>query len=136
MPEVDELEKDYAIADAFDDYINAEEGLPRGEDGQVVHAIVKKREVNYDGNPVGAVNNNPLMDSRMHEAEFIDGTREALLANIIGKNILSQADVEGHHQMILDEILDHQVTGEQIKKGDKFIETSRGAKHRKLSTQG
>ena len=136
LPEADKLEMREYTPDAFDDYINMELGLPRGEDGELVHAIVKRRKIDDDGNPIGIANNNPLMDSRLYEIEFIDGTMEAVSANVIAENILSQVDDEGHRQMLLDEIIDHRTTGEQIKKGNEYVEMSNGTKRRILTTKG
>jgi hypothetical protein len=38
--------------DSYDGYLNMEIGMPRGEDGAVEHAIVKRRAVDYLGQPV------------------------------------------------------------------------------------
>ena len=35
------------MPDMFDSYINMEVGLPRGNDGEIYHAMVKGREI-YD----------------------------------------------------------------------------------------
>ena len=41
----------------------------------------------------------------MYEVEYNDGSLEALSANIIAKNILSQVDENGHRQMMMKEII-------------------------------
>jgi len=135
LPEADELVMREHTPDAFDDYINMELGLPRGDDGELVHAIVKRRKLDDNGNLIGIANNNPLMDSRLYEIEFLDGTMEAVSANVIAENILSQVVDEGHLQMLLDEIIDHLTTGEQIKKGSEYVEMTNGTKRRILTTK-
>lgn len=138
VPEADSLNPKDEATDQGDssDYINMEVGLPRGDDDNLVHAIVKRRKVDEDGEPIGAYNSNPLLDTRMYEVEFIDGTMEAISANILAENILSQVDSEGHRQMLLDEIIDHRTTGEEVKKGDEFIITRSNTKRRLMTTKG
>jgi len=90
-----------------DPYITMEMGLPRGEDGELHRARVKRRRLDDEGQPLGHANNNPLLDSRQYEVEYLDGTTETLTANIIAENLLAQVDEEGHQQMMFEEILDH-----------------------------
>ena len=70
--------------------------LPRGPDGELENAIVKKRAVDIDDVPIGKANVNPILDTRKYEVEFEDGTIEILSANVLAENILSQVDEEGH----------------------------------------
>ena len=93
--------------DSFDPYLNMEIGLPRGDDDNLMHATVKRRVVDDDGVPIGKANKNPILDSRMYEVEFMDGTMEKLTANVITENIMAQIDAEGNRQMLLREIIDH-----------------------------
>ena len=102
-PDVIEAD-DEAVGDR---YMNMELGLPRGPDGTMIKAKVKKRTLDEAGNPIGKYHENPLLDSRMYDVEFIDGGVEAVTANIIAENILAQIDEEGHRQLTLDEIVDH-----------------------------
>ena len=50
-------------------YINMEIGLPRGDDDEIMRAVVKRKRLDNDGNHVGTANNNPLVDSRAYEVE-------------------------------------------------------------------
>ena len=112
-------------------------GLPRGQDGEIERAKVKKRAIDVDGKPVGVANNNPLMDTRQFEVEFDGGQIEILPVNIIAENILSQVDQEGHKQLMLDEIIDHKSNKEAINKQDGYvINPHNGAKKRKKTTKG
>ena len=58
-------------------------GLPLGEYDNLMHAIVKRRKLDDDGNPIGNEVTNPLVDTRAYEIEFIYGTTETLTSNII-----------------------------------------------------
>ena len=122
--------------DAFDGYLNMEIGLPRGEDDKLQHAIVKRRKLNVDGDPVGTRHNNPLLDTREYEVEFIDGTTEVMSANIIAENLLSQVDQDGHRQMFLKEIVDHRMLDDAITKDNAYFVTNTGTHRRKQTTRG
>ena len=62
--------------DSYDPYLNMEVGIPRGEDDNLLHATVKRRVTDQDGNPIGKANKNPILDNRLYEVEFIDGTMD------------------------------------------------------------
>ena len=57
-----------------DAYIDMELGLPCGEDYSLMHAIVKRRNLDDDGNPIRTESTNPSVDTRAYEIEFIDIT--------------------------------------------------------------
>ena len=114
IPEQDSINN----SDVLDGYVNMEIAMPRGEEGQLQHAIVKKRAVDRDGKPIGIANKNPLLDSRVYEVEYNDGSMEAITANIIAENILSQVDDNGNRQMMMEEIMDHRKTSEAMNNND------------------
>ena len=122
--------------DAFDSYIGMEVGMPRGDDDNLMHARVKRRAVDVDGNPVGVKNNNPLLDTRMYELEYVDGTLEHVSANVIAESLLAQVDEEGHRQLLLQEIIDHRVLENAVKIEDGFISNKNGARKRVKTTRG
>ena len=57
-----------------------------------MHAILKRRKIDDDGNPIRTESTNLLIDTRAYEIEFIDGTTETLTDNIIAYNLLVQVD--------------------------------------------
>ena len=67
-------------------------GLSCGEDDILMHAIVKRRKIDDNGNPIGRESTNQLVDKRAYGIEFIDGATEKLTANIIAENLLEQGD--------------------------------------------
>ena len=119
-----------------DAYVYMELGLPLGEDDILMHAVVKQRKLDDDGNPIGTESTNPFIDKRAYEIEFIDGTTEALTANIIVENLLAQVDEEGHRQLLLDENVDIRRNNDAVYNSDAFIETSNGNRRRKMTTKG
>ena len=103
-------------------------GLPRKYDDGLMHAIVKRRDMDDEGKSVGSMNNNPLLDTIAYELEFSDGMTEVITANIIAQNLLAQVDEEGNRQMLLYEITDHIQDVNYIGKEDEFTETKNGMK--------
>ena len=134
LPEADENELE-GNGDIYDPYINMEVGLPRGDDDQLIAAKVKGRALDEDGEMIGQSNNNPLLDTRLYEVEYIDGTTERLTANIIAENVLAQVDEDGHRQMLLDEIIDHRKLSSAIPK-EKGHYIVGDTKRKKMTTQG
>ena len=64
-------------------YADMELGIPRVEDDILMHAIVKQRKLDDNGNPIGTESTNPLVDTRAYEIECIYGTTETITSNII-----------------------------------------------------
>jgi hypothetical protein len=110
-PNEGEQTPDEPTPDSFDGYLNMEVGMPRGEDGEIEHAIVKRRAIDQLGEPIGVSNANPMLDTRQYDVEYLDGTIETVTANLIAENILAQVDENGHRQLFLDEIIDHKFVG-------------------------
>jgi hypothetical protein len=124
------------ISDAFDPYKNMEIGLPRGEDGALQHARVKRRALDDDGKPIGTPSNNPLLDTRAYEVVHLDGGTEILTANIIAENLLAQVDDEGHKQQMLDEIIDHRSDSSAVPMVNGYYKGPSGHPTRKRTTRG
>ena len=122
--------------DSDDSYVNIEIGLPRGDDGALHHATVKRRKLDDKGAPVGNKHNNPILDSRQYEVEFLDGTIETLTANVIAENLLSQVDEEGHRQLLLEEIVDFRKDDTAIDIKDGIITTNNGVTRKIMTTKG
>ena len=134
LPDVDH--SIHNIDNVNDPYLQMEIGLSRGDDGALQHATVKRRKLDKDGVPIGTENKNPILDTRLYEVEFVDGTTEAITANVIAENLLAQVDAEGHRQLLLDEIIDHRTTSSAISKSNGFTTSTNGQRRRKLTTRG
>ena len=59
-----------------------------------------------------------------------------MAANAIAENLLSQVDQEGHCQLMLDKIIDHQKTPDAINIEDGTYKTAKGSVRRKMTTKG
>ena len=128
MPEIDDIPD-------LDLYLNAEVLLP--QDGKHMQsAQVLGRVTDSNGNPVGEYNANPILNTRVYDVMFPDGSIQQYAANIIAENLYSQVDDDGRRYMILDEIVDHRKTDEAVPVEDSFIENKYGKRTRRLTTKG
>ena len=118
--------------DSEQDYLGMEPGLLRGPDAELRHATVNRIIKDNEGVPIGRGNNNPLLDSRQFEVEYIDGYNEILSANVIAENIIAQVDEEGHRQMFFSEIMDHRISSDDISKAQGTFVTSQFARSARL----
>ena len=135
-PEVPEADQQFT-SDVFNDrYLNMELALPHGDAATPQYAKVTKRLRDANGIPIGTADNNPILDTRMYEVEFMDGTKQLLSANYIAENVFAQVDQDGNHQVRLDEIIDYRTTGKEVKQQHAFITTSTSTKRRHETTIG
>jgi hypothetical protein len=136
---VKHVEDDHSIEDTevtSDPYVGMEMAMTRGAEGNLVHATVRKRVRDEDGSPIGRAHNNPLLDSRKYEVEYVDGHVEELTANLIAENLIAQVDEEGRRQMMLSAIADHRVLSDAIPKSQGTYENAYGVNRRKATTRG
>ena len=119
-----------------DTYLGMKLGIHRGPDEELQHAQVKRRAVDEDGKPKGVANENPLMDTRQYEVEFLDGEIEEMTANLIAENVIARVDDEGHAHLMLHEIEDHRVLDNAIPKSQGTFVTSQGVTRKKRTTRG
>ena len=89
-----------------------------------------------DERPMGIPNNNPLLEHRQYEIEYLDGRTEILTANIVAENLLAQVDDEGHRRLMIDGIKDHRVLSDAIPKDQGTYKTSYGITKKKRTTRG
>ena len=73
----------------LDNLIGAQVSLP-GRDGLPLLVFVKKRKLNFKGEPVGSYDPSPMLDSRIHELEFPYGRVEEYAVNVILEKMADQ----------------------------------------------
>ncbi len=88
-----------------DNYLSTELMLPKG--GVLVKGCVTVRKRDWDGNPVGRANDNPILDTRSYIFNFDDSDQTELTANVIAESLYSQCDPNGNQYVLLEEIVDH-----------------------------
>ena len=118
-----------------DTYTNMELALDRGDEGPNF-AKVTKRLKDAKGQPIGTANENPILDTRMYEVEYLDGYKTSLAANTIAENLFAQVDAEGNRHVLFDIIVDHRTDGKEVKQQDAFTTNSRGVNRRRETTKG
>jgi Reverse transcriptase (RNA-dependent DNA polymerase). len=118
-----------------DTYMDMEIALPRDSEGPQ-YARVTKQLRDANGIPIGTANDNPILDTRMYEVEYLDGYMASLAANTIAENLFAQVDEEGNRYVLMDAIADHRVDGSQLKVNEAFIKSSNGGQRRKETTKG
>jgi hypothetical protein len=70
-----------------DNYLSAELMLPKG--GVMMKGHVTARKCDWDGNPVGRANDNPILDTRSYIVDFDDDDQTKLTANIFAESLYS-----------------------------------------------
>ena len=120
---------------AEDSYLDMELGIRRDDEG-LCHARVKRRAVDEDDKPIGRPSNNPLLNSRQYEIEYLDGTTEVLTANIIAENLLAQVDYQGHRHSMIYEIEEHQKNSDVVPIEKGTILTPSGLQRKRRTTKG
>ena len=132
----DIAEADNHTPDILDDtYLQMELAMPRESDGPE-YARVTKRLKDAKGLPIGTANDNPILDTRMYEVEYLDGYKQSLAANVIAMNMFAQVDAEGNRHVLFDQIIDHRTDGTNIKLSNSFITSGNGGKRRVETTKG
>jgi hypothetical protein len=127
-PDRDTLPDDY-----YDQYLNAEVLLPKGD--VMVTGKVKKRKLDDLGVPTGHRHDNPIMDTRTYFVEFPDGAEMEYTANMIAENMWAQCDVDGNQWLLMEAIIDHRSNESAVKQADAFVVVN-GKQHRKKTTKG
>ena len=123
--------------DTYDDrYLNMELVVPRGDNPNPQYTTVTKRLRDANGIPIGMVNENLILDSRMYEVEYQHGTRASLAASYVAEKLFTQEDQEGNRHVLLDEIIDYRVNSRKVRIQDAFITTHTGTRRRHETTNG
>jgi Reverse transcriptase (RNA-dependent DNA polymerase) len=133
---VREADEDFTPEVYDDNYLNMEVALPVGAGDDVRAGRVTKRMRDASGNPVGTAHDNPMLDTRLYEVTFVDGSTQALSANAIAMNMFAQVDDEGRRHLLLKEICDHRKGTDAVAIDDAMITTRSGTKRRKQTTKG
>jgi hypothetical protein len=132
------IDPDYGDAEITpemgDNYLTAELMLPQG--GTMVKGRVSARKRDWNGNPVGLANSNPILDTRTYVINFDNGDQTKLTANLIAESLFSQCDPDGNQYVLLDEIVDHRRLPTAIKLADQKVIRANDRTYLKGSTIG
>ena len=104
MPEVDDIKPE-----AMYNYIGEEIIIPHGD--IVAQGSVRTRNRDVEGNTIGRVNSNPILDTQTYGVEFKGGSMSNYSENFIAEMIYSKCDEEGQQYLLFESILDHNTDG-------------------------
>ena len=146
FPEVDKYGRPIGVPD--NEYLNYEPFSGELEDdnmigmkvpvpfeGELRVGTIVSRKRDSNGNPIGTKADNPIMDSRIYEVEFSDGSYDKYMANTIIENIYAHVDDEGRSHSILKAITSHKASDDAITKDQGFYFTPSGVKCRVITTK-
>ena len=108
--------------------------LPQND--QMVLSKIIKRKRNADRSLVGKNNYNPILDSRIYEVEYPDGSATEYAANEITECLYLQTDDNGNYEFTLSCITDHTCNNNAISKAEGWLTTKIGTRCRVITTKG
>jgi hypothetical protein len=76
------------------------------------HVKSWKRDTN--GNPIGLVNANPILDTCKYDLEFDDGDDTTINVNLIAEAMHAQCDPDKNQYVLLDSLIDHRCLDKAI----------------------
>eukprot|EP00978_Attheya_sp_CCMP212_P015785 scaffold40853_cov42-Attheya_sp.AAC.2 len=129
MPDADDYDEE-----TLDKWLSANVLLPHGDTQSPTTVWCRKRD--HEGNPVGTSHPNPVLDTRVYEVEFEDGTQQEYAANLIATSIFAQVDDEGYEHILMDKIIKHKADGHAVKRDDMYIVGKNRNKHMRRTTKG
>jgi hypothetical protein len=134
-PDVPEADDDFD-PDSFDAYLNMGLAVDRRPGAAPKFAQATKQLCDKNGNLIGKANDNPILDTRLYEVEYLDGHKAALSANTIAKSLMAQVDSKGHRELLMEEIIGHRTNGNEAQESDAFVVSKNGVKRPVQTTVG
>jgi hypothetical protein len=131
-PEAVQDKGDNYTGKAYGQLISAQVMLPQGEG--LVRAQVVGRKCNAGGNPIGTANRNPILDTRLYEVRFEDGSSKEYAANAIAENLYSQVNPKGNEFLLLEEIVKFRKKANAVLREDMYLDAAKRQPQR--TTQG
>ena len=101
----------------------------------MVSGTVKSRVKDFEGQPIGIADKNPILDTRVCNVEFSDGENAELGANIIAECMYAQCDIEGNQYRLMDHIVDHRKDNKAVCKDNQDV-TLNGKTYKQKTTRG
>ena len=120
--------------DVYDTNLNMELAIPQGDSLEPMLARASKRLIDANVLPIWLDNENPILDTRMYEVQYLDGEKTSFVVSNIAENLFAQINDDGNCQVLMDEIIGHR--SHVVKQQDIFINTKTGTKRRKETTKG
>ena len=127
-PDRDDIPDDF-----YDQYLNAQVLLPRGD--QMLTGTVKRQKLDELGEPTGRRNDNPILDTRTYFVEFPDGAELVYTTNTIAENMWAQCDIAGNQWLLMEGIVDHRKDETAVTVEGGYVSVN-GQQHKIKTTKG
>jgi hypothetical protein len=87
---------------------------------------------------VGRAHANPILDTRVYEVEFPNGSVKEYTANILAESLYAQVDEFGNRFLLLKDIIDHDKDSTALSQHEASIDNYNGSGNssRKVTTKG
>ena len=99
-------------------------------------ATVLRRKRRSDGTLVGTYNKVPILDTRLYEVQYADGTLAEYQTNNLLENLYEQIDDYGNQYKLLDAIIDHRKDENAVNKENGYITSHNGVQLKVITTEG
>ena len=134
--DLDVNEIDTSYLSELDNLIGAQVPLPN-KYGLPLLAIVKKRKLNFKGEPVRSLNLSLILDSRIFELEFPDGRIEEYSVNVILENMVDQVKSNDWDASLFDEFISARKDKKiAVEKGERAFTIVDGIRKPIITTKG
>lgn len=107
-----------------DKYLETELVFPRDSDEPEFTRVTKQIH-DKNGISIGMAHSNQLLDSRLYEVDYSNDQRVVLAANLIAQCTFARIDDKGNRHVIFSEIIDHRITGKEVKPENAYIISKR-----------
>jgi hypothetical protein len=113
---------------------NAEIFYALGDRYEIAKVIGRKKD--NEGNYIGRMHKNPIIDSRICTIHFQDGEERDITFNLLSEHLYSQVDSEGPQYRIFKEIINHRKNKNVLDKEDGYRTLANGTWVPKKSVVG
>ncbi len=90
----------------------------------MVHSTVKADKQDKDGNPIGSLSDNPILDTCLYDIEFLDGEVTLLTANAVARAIYEQFNIDRNKNLPFECLVDVQKDPMELKPRKKLSITA------------
>ena len=99
-------------------------------------ATVSSRHTDKDSKVEGTYNPNLILDTRVYDVMFLDGSTQVYAVNVIAESMYTQLDSEEYMTHIIQEITHHQKDALAITIDDKYVTSKNGDYSIRKTTKG
>ena len=99
-------------------------------------AEVIGRSVDDTGSSIGYYDSNPMLNTKVYDVMFPDGTVQQYAANVIAENLYESCDDDRKRYQYLDEMIGHKKLDSAVPKSQGFIKSKNGQLKPRITTKG